>query len=267
MAWLSRVRTLSQCAAASSVSSWKTRSARASRSSSPARPSIRARCSRYASRICGEVVLAVVALVRQAETRLLDEDEVALGVARIVVDEELEEARCAGPLEVSERGQQRGDGVDGGRDLEQSGDRAGPEPLDGLLVDEAGVEVAELALLRAGLRVLGLDDDVAHRTLGLFGEQVERSVARPVGGDLRALDPSAVDVTEQIVLRAGGGVELVELDAGGQGFGCSVTHDPPAYSGPSDAHPPVSEHPGAWDAGALAVAAQVPATRGALHVP
>ena len=41
----------------------------------------------------GELLLAVVRLVGQAEAALLDEHEVALGLAGVVVDEELEEAR------------------------------------------------------------------------------------------------------------------------------------------------------------------------------
>ena len=51
----------------------------------------------------GELLLAVVRLVRQAEPALLEEHAVLLGVAGIVVDEGLEEARDAGPLEAARR--------------------------------------------------------------------------------------------------------------------------------------------------------------------
>ena len=47
-----------------------------------------------------------------------------------------------------------------------------------------------------------LGDDVAHLLLGGVGERDERAPARLVGGDLGLLQPAAVDVAEEVVLRA-----------------------------------------------------------------
>ena len=100
------------------------------------------------------------------------------------------------------------------RDLhELRGDRRGPEQLGVLLVHEARVEVADLARLGARLGLLRLLDDLAHGLLGLFVQHEERAVPGLVGGDLGALDPSPVDVTEQVVLWANALVELVVLDS------------------------------------------------------
>jgi hypothetical protein len=54
----------------------------------------------------GVRVVAVVRLVGQADAALLDKDEVALGIARVVVDEQLHEARDAAALEAAEGAQQ-----------------------------------------------------------------------------------------------------------------------------------------------------------------
>ena len=51
----------------------------------------------------GEVLLAVVALVGQRDAALLHEDEVPLGIARVVVDEDVVEAREPSALELAHR--------------------------------------------------------------------------------------------------------------------------------------------------------------------
>lgn len=56
--------------------------------------------------------------------------------------------------------------------------------------------------------------DLAHRVLSLFSQNPERAVARPVGGDLGPRKPPAVDVPEQVVLRADARIELVDGDTG-----------------------------------------------------
>ena len=50
--------------------------------------------------------------------------------------------------------------------------------------------------------------------LGLVAQQGEGAGQRLVGGDLVLLDPGAIDVAEEVVLSADGGVEGRAVDAG-----------------------------------------------------
>ena len=165
----------------------------------------------------GEGVLPVVGLVGQAEAALLEEDEVAFRVARVIVDEELEEPVDALALEPAEGGQQRIDGLDRGDRAQQRRQRRGAKFFGARLVHEAGVEVAELARLGARLSGLGLDDDVAHRLLRLLGQHVERPVPGLVRRDFGARNPLAVDVAEQIVLGPDARIQFLEENSGFQG--------------------------------------------------
>src|ERR1700740_2015895 len=81
-------------------------------------------------------------------------------------------------------------------------------------VHETGVHVAELPLLAAFWCRRGLFHDLAHRVLSLVSQKPERAVARPVGGDRGLREPPAVDVPEQVVLRADAGIQLVDGDTG-----------------------------------------------------
>jgi hypothetical protein len=77
-----------------------------------------------------------------------------------------------------------------------------------------GIYVAELSLLAAFWCRRGLFHDLAHRVLSLVSQNPERAVARPVGGDRGPRKPPAVDVPEQVVLRADAGIQLVDRDTG-----------------------------------------------------
>jgi hypothetical protein len=162
----------------------------------------------------GELLLAEVRLVRQADAALLDEDEIALGVAGVVVDEELHEAAHPLALEATEGRHEFLHGCHGVDLLEGGRQWCRAERLDPLEVHEAREEVADLALLGAWFGVLRLLDDGAHRPLRLLSEHVERAVACLVRWDLRAVDPPAVDVSVEVVLRADRRVEFVEGNAG-----------------------------------------------------
>jgi hypothetical protein len=120
-------------------------------------------------------------------------------------------------LESTECGEHLVDGLDTLRLRERVAERLGPQRIDPGLIHEARKEVADFAFLRAGVRRLRLDDDVANRLLRLLRKKVEGSVARLVGGDLGAVDPALVDVTEQIVLRSDRRLQLVVVDSGGEG--------------------------------------------------
>jgi hypothetical protein len=76
------------------------------------------------------------------------------------------------------------------------------------------MQVAELSLLAAFWSRRGLFHDLAHRVLSLVSQSPERAVARPVGGYLGPRYPPAVNVPEQVVLRADAGIQLVDGDTG-----------------------------------------------------
>jgi len=76
------------------------------------------------------------------------------------------------------------------------------------------MQVAELSLLAAFWSRRGLFHYFAHRVLSLVSQNPERAVARPVGGYLGPRYPPAVNVPEQVVLRADAGIQLVDRDTG-----------------------------------------------------
>ncbi|MDF2576474.1 MAG: hypothetical protein K0S05_3386 [Agromyces sp.] len=160
-----------------------------------------------------EALLAEVALVGQADAALLDEDEVPLGVARVVVDVELHESRDALALEAAERAEEVLDRPDQRHIDQLPRDRRRTEQVHVLLVHETRIEVADLAGLGSGFGLLGLLDDLAHGLLGLLVQHEEGAVAGLVGRDLGAFDPLAVDVPEEVVLRTHLLVEFIRRDA------------------------------------------------------
>ena len=89
-----------------------------------------------------------------------------------------------------------------------------PSSFGALGVHEARVQVADLARLGPGFGIPRLFDDRADVLLGLLGDEVERAPARLVFGDLGAFEPGAVDVAEEVVLRADLSTELVERETG-----------------------------------------------------
>ena len=57
-------------------------------------------------------------------------------------------------------------------------------------------------------------DQIADLLLGAVVQRAERAVGGPVGGDLVLGEPAAVDVAEQVVLGAGVGVDVAQVDSG-----------------------------------------------------
>ncbi len=170
----------------------------------------------------GVLLLAVVRLVRQAQPALAHVEQVAGGVALVDPDVGAERAADALALQRAEQGQQlldRGHRVHAGHDLRERG-RAQRVHAPG--VHEAGVQVADLALDRPGLRLRGrgLLDDRAHVLLGLLAQHVERAVGGPVGRDLGGGEPAAVDVAEEVVLGPDRGVGVLQ----GRGGRCLRRH-------------------------------------------
>jgi len=156
-----------------------------------------------------EPLLAVVALVRQRDSTLLEKHQVTLRVARIGVNEEPVQAPDSQWLQPPERLEQLRNGADGPSRRERLADGLRAEQLCSVRVHETGVDVAELSLLAACWCRRGLFHDLAHRVLSLVSQNPERAVARPVGGDRGPREPPAVDVPEQVVLRADAGIQLV----------------------------------------------------------
>jgi hypothetical protein len=76
------------------------------------------------------------------------------------------------------------------------------------------MQVAELPLFAAFRGRRRLCHDLAHRVLSLVSQSPERAVARAVGGYLGPRYPPAVNVPEQVVLRADAGIQLVDGDTG-----------------------------------------------------
>ena len=212
----SRVSARSQWPLASRVSSASTRAAVPSGSGRSARVSMRLEVGDVLLADLRELLLAVVALVGQADAALDHVDDVAVGVAGVGVDVGPEQAAAAAALEGAEEGGEPGEVGERVDLLEQREDRGVPELLDALLVHEAGEQVADLAGLVGALGGVALElaggrglDDLADVLLGGVGEHHERPPRGAVAGDLRGVQPGAVDVAEEVVLDADVGVHAL----------------------------------------------------------
>ena len=156
----------------------------------------------------GELLVVVVRLVGQAEAALHDVEQHAVGVLAVDVDVDAEGAAAADLLELAEERREVADVAQAVDGVEQRAQRLVPERLDRLVVHERGVEAGDAHGVVAQPLLAGDDplgeplDDRADLLLGRVGEVHERTPAPLVGGDLGRLQPSPVDVTEEVVLRA-----------------------------------------------------------------
>ena len=96
-----------------------------------------------------EPLLAVVALVRQRDSSLLEKHQVTLRVARVGVHKEPVQAPDSPWLQPPERLQQLRNGADGPSRRERLADGLRAEQLCSVRVHETGIHVAELSLLAA----------------------------------------------------------------------------------------------------------------------
>lgn len=169
----------------------------------------------------GVLVLAVVGLIGQSDARLVQVQQVASRVLRVGVHVEPDTAADPGALACAHRPRQ---GlavtgiVDSGQFLAQ---RLHAALADDLLVQEAGVEVADPALVSAGrirTRRGRLVEQFANLDLGAIEQGAEGSVGGAVRWHLVAVEPAAVDMTEQIVLWADTTIYIGEIKAGTGGW-------------------------------------------------
>jgi hypothetical protein len=95
------------------------------------------------------------------------------------------------------------------------GDRGGAELFGAVGVHEAREQVADLLCVAAGGRIRGrrFFDDGLYIDLGAVVQRPERTVDGAVGGNAVVLQPFAVDVHEEVVLRACVLVLVAEIDA------------------------------------------------------
>src|SRR5215472_4870743 len=178
-----------------------------------------------------EPLLAVVALIRQRNSSLVEKHHVTLRVARVGADKQPVKTPDSQSLQPPERLQQLRNGTDGSSRRERLTDGLRAELLGSFGVHETGIQIAELPLITAFWCRRGLLHDLAHRVLSVFGQNPERAVASPVRGYLGPRKPPAVDVPEQVVLGADAGIELVSGDTGCEGHALSV--GPAAARAPS----------------------------------
>jgi hypothetical protein len=152
------------------------------------------------------IVAQVVVAIGHPETRLRDEHGVDVRLARVLSHVDRQRHARADSRRAAEGRREIAAAADGVDRLELPGERLRPERLDAPFLDEALVEVANLLTNRTARTVLRrlAFDDAANRLLGALAQAGEGAVARPVGRNWRRIDPFAVDVTEEIVLRQHG---------------------------------------------------------------
>lgn len=159
-------------------------------------------------------LLPKLGLVGQADARLGEVHEIAGRVLGIGVDVQPDATAHPGALQGPDS---RGQGVAIGGVIDRGHfvvQRLQADALDGLLVEEAGVEVTDALLVGPGSGALltGFDDQLAHLLLGAVEQVAKCAVGRPVRGYVVFLQPATIDVAEQVVLRTGIRIYMAQVD-------------------------------------------------------
>ena len=154
----------------------------------------------------------VVVAVGKQEPRLADRRQPARRIARVERDRERERSARAEAVEPADRG---GDVV-AGRDLvdrrQLAGERRQAGTLGRALVHEAAIERGDAALVVIARSFHCVFDDREQLAFGPLAQRDEAADARPLGRDRRRLQPSAVDMTEEVVLLPHAGVDGGPVD-------------------------------------------------------
>ena len=170
--------------------------------------------------LVGEVVVAVA----EAESALVGPGDALLGVVLVGFAEDGEEDVVAAFVHLDDFGVDVVAGLEGVDFIEEGFEGFGALLLQADAVHTDVVEGSDLVGDAAGLVLVGRDgvDDAFELFLVFLGEEVEGAVARVFGVEGVVFEPSAAGVLVEVVERRDGGVEVVEVDAGGE-FGFFVT--------------------------------------------
>ena len=183
--------------------------------------------------------VAVVRLVGQAEAGLAEVQQIAGRVLGVGVDVEADAAADAGLLQLPEhRGQRLG-----GRSaasMAASSSSSGCRPRSATVCSSMKLAYrSPMRWARSEVRRssdvaadAASDDQVADLLLGAVVQRPERAVGGAVAGHLVLGQPAAVDMAEQVVLGAGIGVDVAQVDTRSIGFYRHPTRLPDRSSRP-----------------------------------
>lgn len=167
-----------------------------------------------------ELLFAIVRLIWQTEATLHHKHDVALGVARVIVDTHAEESAKPSALQLTHQSDQLGDRANSEHPFEVCRDGCCPECVGAIHIHETRIECRNLCRLsvnvtrhRARRSPRHAGDDLTHGLLGILGQHRERAIPRLVGRNLGARDPPPIHVAKQVVLWPHRSIELSEVNA------------------------------------------------------
>ena len=175
----------------------------------------------------GELLLPVIRLIGQAEAALarVEQDPVRVSGIRCRVD--VEKPRHVGAEQPSGQRHESGHRRRGEHLRQPRPDRIQALGLHRRLVHEAVVQVPDLPLDAGSLCAAcgRLLDNLLHGELRSVAQRRKRALQRPVVRNDRALEPAAVHVLVQVILRADAGVDGGQIDPR-KWHGCSFERQP-----------------------------------------
>ena len=171
------------------------------------------------------IVSQVVVAVRQREAALVDHTQVLrriLAIDRDVEREWLSDAESLCVTDVACEIGTRANGVDQRKLLLE---RLQPFRLDTRLIHEACIQIPHLLLIGSlrGIRGCRLFENCAQMPLRAIGQQGECAVVGTISGNVRSLEPRAVHVTIEIVLRTHIRIEVLLQNARAERRRCGRT--------------------------------------------
>ena len=161
-----------------------------------------------------ELFLAVVRLIRQAQAALAGVEQDPVRVSGVGGGVDVEQAAHVRAEQPAGQCHEIGGRFRGEHLGEPLPDRVQALGLHGSLVQEAVVEVPDLLLDPGGVRAAGrrVLDDLLHREFRAVPQRREGPFQGPVIRNLGALEPGAVDMLVQVILRPDAGVDIGQGD-------------------------------------------------------